>query len=388
MSQENLDHLSWTTPLGLETRISMLAVAQERDRLAHTLLFQGERGNGSEALAIYLMRRLLCSNPGEAPCENCPNCRKTGELAHPDLMIIFPLPAVSSDGGSRGEQPHEQFSQQIRRELARKASNHYYQLEVENGRGILLDQIRSLRRFAGMKSYEGGNRVVLIFDAHLMNLNAQNALLKLAEEPPDNMYLLLATDQPNALLPTIISRCQSLYVPPQSVTAIQEALAVNGVPPVDAERLARLADGNTGKAIAMLQEEEDSIQDTIDLLRLVLGNDTAGLASRLGELTRNRDRKATRQLLTRLIEWIRDVHLQEVTSAESEWIRNRDALPVLTRFVAAYDTGQAGELITLLEEYIARIDKNLYLNSLLYALVFDLRHLIQRRSTMKANHSE
>jgi DNA polymerase III subunit delta' len=357
----------------------MLSAALKRGRLAHTLLLHGKRGFGSEALAIQLMRILLCKQQSDSACDLCPNCLKSGELAHPDLKVLFPLPALKGGSDDNRDQLLEQFSHLIRRELTAKSHNHYYHMQVENGRGILLDQIRALRRFASMKSYEGGNRVVLIFDAHLMNVNAQNALLKLAEEPPADLYLVLVTSQPNSLLPTIVSRCQSLFVPPQTQQSIEQALLDNSVPPDTASRLARLADGDLGRAIAMVQEEENSIDDTIAFLRLALGNDTAGLTAHLSELTRNRDRAGCRLLLTRLIEWIRDVQLQEISDHPDRWIRHQEAATVLSRFVAAYDTGPIGDLTSLLEDYIDRIDKNLYLNSLLYSLVFDLRSRIKRR---------
>lgn len=385
MTRNGVDtQLKWNSPLGMSKQLDMLSAAISRGRLAQTLLIHGKRGYGSEALAIQLMRILLCKQQSDSACDLCPNCLKSGELAHPDLKVLFPLPALKGGSDDNRDQLLEQFSHLIRRELTAKSHNHYYHMQVENGRGILLDQIRALRRFTSMKSYEGGNRVVLIFDAHLMNTNSQNALLKLAEEPPSNLYLLLVTSQPNALLPTIVSRCQALLVPPQPQQSIEQTLLANGASTADASRLARLADGDMGRAITMVQEEEDSIDDTIAFLRLALGNDTAGLTAHLSELTRNRDRVGCRLLLTRLIEWIRDVQLQEISADPEKWIRHQEAATTLTRFVEAYDTGQVGDLITLLEDYIDRIDKNLYLNSLLYSLVFDLRSWIKRRTAPAA----
>ena len=78
------------------------------------------------------------------------------------------------------------------------------------------------------------------------------------------------------------------------------------------------------------------------------------------------------------------MQLQEISADPEKWIRHQEAATTLTRFVEAYDTGQVGDLITLLEDYIDRIDKNLYLNSLLYSLVFDLRSWIKRRTAPAA----
>ncbi len=372
------DTILWNQPLGMEPQKEMLAAALERDRLAHTLLFHGERENGSEALAIHLMRQLLCNETGVAPCEHCPNCLKTRSLSHPDLMVVFPLPS-GGDSGNGSDKAREQYSEQIRRETTGKAANLYHRMEVENGRAILLDQIRSVRRFAGMKSYEGGNRVILLFDAHLMNRNAQNALLKLAEEPPANLYLLLVTDQPSTLLPTIVSRCQSLLVPPQPAATITAALTAAGTPETEAAVIARLADGSPGRAIRMLQAEKETLQEAIDFLRLVLGNDSAALAARLSELTRNRDRDGCRRLFRQLLTWFRDLQIMAAAPTGSNWIRHAEAGETLSRFAEAYVVEPVGEMITLLEEYIDRLEKNLYLNNLLFTLVFDLRRRIRRR---------
>ena len=179
-----------------------------RSRTTQGLLFQGQRGIGKLELATSYAQALLCEHPVEDghACGKCPACHWFGQGSHPDFRMLQP----------------ESETEEV--EAGKKAS-----------RQISVDQIRSLSDFMGMTAHQGGRRVVIIHPAEAMNANAANALLKNLEEPPAGMLFILVTHKPQALLPTILSRCLSFVLATPEVKAAASFLAAQGVKnPLDA----------------------------------------------------------------------------------------------------------------------------------------------------------
>ena len=152
-------------------------------RLPHALLLAGPPGIGKMRFAEALSYSLLCDQSGqETACGDCKQCQLCLS-GHPDLKIIEP---------------------------------------EEGARQIKVDQIRAVIHFLSQTSHAGGYKIVLLKPAETMNINAANAVLKSLEEPTENSLLILVSDMPGSLMPTIRSRCQLLYFP---VPAANDVLA-------------------------------------------------------------------------------------------------------------------------------------------------------------------
>ncbi|MBZ1356193.1 MAG: DNA polymerase III subunit [Candidatus Nealsonbacteria bacterium] len=136
------------------------------NRIPHALLFSGYEKIGKRSIAINLAKSLICENVN-GPCMNCNACLLSEKGVHPDLIIVSSLK-----------------------------------------KEIIIDQIRELSRQLSFKPYSSSVKVAIIDDAHLMNQQAQNSLLKLLEEPGDSSVIILVSDHPEILLPTIRSRVQ------------------------------------------------------------------------------------------------------------------------------------------------------------------------------------
>ncbi len=158
------------------------AIAQVQSRrVPHAWLITGPAGIGCTEFALALSQYLLCIAPQEqSACGNCKSCLLLKAEAHPDLQIVLP------------EAP---------------------------GKPIKIDQIRQLGDFVMQTSQQGGRKLVILYPAERMNLNAANALLKNLEEPSGGCVFVLVSDTPALLLATIRSRCQRLDVrrPPEAV---------------------------------------------------------------------------------------------------------------------------------------------------------------------------
>jgi DNA polymerase-3 subunit delta' len=159
-----------------------LCQQRQEDRLSHAYLVCGDSGLGKYNFALSFARLLLCQSiVSHQPCGTCRSCRMTESSQHPDLRLI------GTEEGSRG---------------------------------IGIDQIRALLDFVTMTSHAGGSKIVILEQADSLNQNAANALLKTLEEPTPDTFILLITDAPGTLLPTLRSRCQRLnFTEPTSEVA-------------------------------------------------------------------------------------------------------------------------------------------------------------------------
>ncbi|MCQ2437552.1 MAG: DNA polymerase III subunit delta' [Clostridia bacterium] len=172
----------------------------------HAALFSGPKGTGKREGAVWLASGVMGESDSK-PCGVCPACRRVAEGQHIDVRFIEPEKNL-----------------------------------------IKVDTIRELINFLNMSAYEGGYRVAIIDGAECMNEQAQNALLKTLEEPGDRVVMLLLTTTPEALLPTVISRCRMVRFTPMSVEACAAELEKRGMTPSRARLLAGLGQGAVGEA--------------------------------------------------------------------------------------------------------------------------------------------
>jgi len=164
-------------------------LAAEKPRMPHALLLRGREGIGKLAFARSLAQALLCESPQSKgiACGQCAACHWFEAGAHPDYRQIEPE-ALAESGEEQGS-------------------------DKKSGLHIAIEPIRALPEFIGISSHRGGLKVIVIHPAESLNVNAANALLKSLEEPPAQTVFLLVSHRPNALLPTIKSRCQHIALP-------------------------------------------------------------------------------------------------------------------------------------------------------------------------------
>ncbi len=146
---------------------ALLAAAVDSGRLPHALIIEGPRGSGKRLLAHIFAKAAVCTAEGERPCGICAACRKA-ETGHPDIIVL------QGDGSAKSL-------------------------------GVAV--IRSLREQTAVLPNEAAYKAAIIADAGCMNPQAQNALLKILEEPPSFMLFVLTVENRAQLLPTVQSRC-------------------------------------------------------------------------------------------------------------------------------------------------------------------------------------
>lgn len=223
-------------------------------RISHAQLFCGAPGIGKLPLALAYARYLLCNHPGEEnSCGTCHSCVMVNKLAHPDLHFVFPVvkKAISDDYIKEWRQcllknPYFSFDDWLDYLDAKNAQPIIYARESDE-----------LIKRLSLKSFEGGYKVTIIWLPEKMNEEASNKLLKLIEEPPLKTIFLLVSDEPEKILPTILSRTQQLTihrVDHQSISGmLQQRYSLSSD---DAERIAHLSNGNVTAAIKQAVNDE------------------------------------------------------------------------------------------------------------------------------------
>jgi len=190
-----------------------LRAAAGNQRLAHAWLFAGPDGIGKRSVALAFAAWVHCSAGGKDACGVCAACRQVAAGSHPDVQLV----TVASGKKEIG-----------------------------------VDRVRELKRFMQLRPVLGATKVAIIDDAPLLTLAAQNALLKTLEEPPDHSLLILVASNPDALLPTVRSRCQRLRFAPLPVELVARIVAAAaGVDAAAARELALLAEGSPGRAVTL-----------------------------------------------------------------------------------------------------------------------------------------
>ncbi|WP_321495855.1 DNA polymerase III subunit delta' [uncultured Desulfobacter sp.] len=165
--------------------LSELTHIVQTGRIPNALLFYGPRGSGKKQAALFFAKACNCRADNGRPCNVCTSCKKIAAGMHPDMIFLG---------------PHE------------------------NKKLISISQVREMGSIIASRANEALFRMVCILHADLMNSQAQNALLKMLEEPPQRTFFILSATQITPLLPTILSRCRRIDFKALSSQEIKTAL--------------------------------------------------------------------------------------------------------------------------------------------------------------------
>lgn len=229
------------------------------ERLNQAYLFVGPEGAGKENTALEIARLANC--PRQPVCSAhashlCESCLKAVTFQHPDIRWLGPAPATATADVVRGV-------------LDAKRENPFYQPEFAATSQVTIGNpddpgpltVRSLLRFLRMRAFQGRYKIAVIADAQRMNAGAANALLKTLEEPPPDSLIFLLTSNRAGILPTIVSRCQQIRFDLYEEQELTELLVrLTGVDLARARGVARAADGNGRKAMALLMPQALALQ--------------------------------------------------------------------------------------------------------------------------------
>ena len=237
--------------IGQEDLKRHLARSVDAGRVSHAQLFTGASGYGSLALAVAYVQYLCCRHRREGDsCGECPDCKQIEALAHPDLHLVFP---VNKQGKKSGEAMlSDEFLPLFRTLFAERrgyfSSQEWYD-RLDLGKTlkgmISAREADEMIRKLSFKSYEADYKAMLIWLPETMNEEASNKILKILEEPWERTVFILVSEQPDRLLPTILSRTQEVSVPRIAPEILEREAALRGITdPTQARNMARLSGGD------------------------------------------------------------------------------------------------------------------------------------------------
>lgn len=225
-----------------------------RDRVP-PMIFVGPEGVGKLHAAVDFARRICCERTPrcELGGKLCESCEHAIALEHPGIHIVFPTPTQGA-----GEKPGDDETD-IGKVLDEKRVDFFASYRFPKKASIRVARARAIIQRANTKPFGSTHNVFIINDAHGMREEAQNALLKVIEEPPQQSVIILVTHSPDTILYTIRSRCQKLrFLPPKPDVIETVLIEYYDVPAKNAKRAADLAQGNIRRAFEMTGGQDDA----------------------------------------------------------------------------------------------------------------------------------
>lgn len=230
-------------------------------RIAHAQLLCGPEGTGKLPLAIAYARYISCTDRKETDaCGHCPSCIKFNKLVHPDMHFVFPI--VKKKAGR--DVVCDDYIAEWRKFVLDNpyfGLNHWLaEMGAENQQAqIYARESDEIIRKLSLKSSEGGYKVMIIWLPEKMNQECSNKLLKLLEEPPLQTVFLLVTENPEGILPTILSRTQRFNIRKLDEENIAGALRERFcLQEQDAASVSRVSNGSFLKAMETIHLSEDN----------------------------------------------------------------------------------------------------------------------------------
>ena len=322
--------------IGHEWAVDMLKKHIVRGTTRHAYLFAGPPGVGRRTLALRFAQALNCESPSGPglPCGECRNCKQIAAMQHPDLAVV----QADAEGGT-----------------------------------MKVDQIRETRRLLTLKPYAANYRVALFLRFHEANDSAANALLKTLEEAPSYAVLILTADNPEQLLPTIVSRCEVLRLRPLKIQEVQKALEEKGFETNQSKLIAHISGGRFGYARRLL-ESESLLAEREERL-----NDLQGLisASRVEKFSYadklSKDKDSMRRVILLWLSYWRDIMLR--TAQAKSPLVNVDRNLEIEDIAHRMDLSSARRVVHQLEGTLEKMEKNVNPRLLAEVLLLDLPSL-------------
>ena len=288
-------------------------------KVSHAYIINGEKSSGKEFIARVFAMALQCERGETEPCQECHSCKQALSDNHPDIIRVM------------HEKPNS----------------------------ISVDDIRAqVNNDVVIKPYSGPHKIYIINEAEKMTIQAQNALLKTLEEPPEYTVILLLTSNIDSLLPTILSRCVVWNMKPVADELVKKFLMQEmEVPDYKADVCVAFARGNIGraKALASSEEFENVKAEALSLLKYIQDMELSEIIAAVKKITEYK--LEINDYLDIIAIWYRDALLFKATRDVNHLVF-REELPSLRRTAQRSSYEGIETIIKALEKAKKRLDAN------------------------------
>lgn len=383
---------------------AVLANMVKQNRLSHALLFLGKEGSGALPLAMAFAQYVV-SIPPAAPAvpdlfgnisplsgadaggwispediHSSPAFQRAAQLMHPDLHFTFPVIPKKS-----GDKPvSDDYIADWRNFIQTYPYGNVYDwlqnIGADNKQGnITASECDRIHHQMNLKSFESETKVLLIWMPEYLKKEG-NKLLKLIEEPPPHSLIILVAENEEDILPTIISRCQLIRVPPLETRDIELALIQRaGADPEKAAQIAGIAEGNYREALQLMQQADSDWNQLLrEWLNASIKQDASAQLTFADEMN-----KMGREKQKHLLRYF--IHLLELSIRVR--ILGADLVPMVeaeidftARINKISSVSQQEAMVTELDKAIYYIERNANAKMLFQALSIKLFYIIQQKS--------
>jgi DNA polymerase-3 subunit delta' len=249
---------------GQQEIIGKLIRSVREERVSHAQLFTGPDGCGSLALALAYARYVSCeTRTNHDSCGTCKSCVKYEKMIHPDLHFVFPVIRNKKDSEPVSDSFLPEWREFVKKSPFFTINSWLDSIEVGNAQGLIFSsEAAEIIKKLSLKTFESDFKIMIIWLPEKMHPSAANKLLKLIEEPPDRTLFLLVSDEPDKVLPTILSRCQLVRLPGFTNDEISDYLIGKfNADKKKASEIAGVANGNIIKALELYENEDSSLEN-------------------------------------------------------------------------------------------------------------------------------
>lgn len=227
----------------------------EHNRYPHAIMLNSTDGLPAMYVAQEVAKTLLCQS-NDRPCLTCNSCKLVQSMTHPDLLYSFPYISSGKTGNC------DDFISEWRSFNLDNSAFLYedWQAYLEPGNkqlGIFTGETQRIAHFQSLKPYLSSSKVVIMYMSEALNPSASNKLLKFIEEPLENTYIILITNQLESNIKTITSRCQSIKIPVSGPEHFNSEVKTLGLP-LD-NLILKIAPNNVGLYSHLVKKKEDMI---------------------------------------------------------------------------------------------------------------------------------
>ncbi len=393
--------------IGLQEVKQHLVEMVQQNRLSHALLFLGKEGSGALPLAISFAQYVVCLPPPAVETEDLfggmtamsslpavktpedivhqPAYSKADQLVHPDLHFSFPVITKKS-----GEKPTSKDFMVEWREFVRDTpyGNVYDWLQkigAENKQGnITAEECNDIIRKLSLKSFESEYKILVMWMPEYLGKEG-NKLLKLIEEPPPNTLFILVAEKEENIIPTILSRCQLVKIPPMKIEEIEKGLMErNSITPEAAYQIACMCEGNYHEALQMLQHADDDWQNILkDWLNASIQQNTLNKA-KVVDVINGLGREKQKQLINYFI------HILEQSIRINVYGEKRVMSPDKEKVIAMKldklaSIEQRESIIKELDKAAYYVERNANGKMLFMSLTIRIHYILKHKTLMEVN---
>lgn len=312
--------MNFSKIIGHKRQIEILKKSLEENTISHSYLFEGQEGLGKRKVAQVFSKALLCRGQGEKPCNTCDSCIKFDTGNHPDYKILSPEKDI-----------------------------------------IPIKEIDEMIKSIPILPFESRRKVYVIDQGDAIRLTSQNTLLKTLEEPPEYIVIIIVTSNTNKIIPTILSRCQSIKF---NLIYLEEIVSLlkkdYGLEDEKARLIGNFSSGSIGKAIEITENPDffQKREEIIGLIHDIVKGNKMKVFTASDLLSKNKEN--IDELLDIILYWFRDLLLYKELG-ESPLIINKDKINILCQ-ESFLDMGKINGIIDNIEMTKINVKRNVNFN--------------------------